>query len=139
MFLRAATVLMSVSIGTASAQVPPDIAARAAHRFPQPVRVESLIGRDVLEPVEAQPVLGHVEAVTRRPDGGTDLILRLGGVLGVGGRPIAVPSEAVGLLGEYVAVLDYTPQQLESFPTVSPTDVLPGSAIVRIGLTKPFH
>ena len=39
------------------------LAARAARRFPQPVRVGDLLGRDVLQPIEAQPVLGHQVAV----------------------------------------------------------------------------
>jgi hypothetical protein len=36
------------------------LAASAAMRFPQPVRVGDLLGREVLQPVESQNVLGTV-------------------------------------------------------------------------------
>ena len=43
------------------------LAESAAMRFPQPVRVGDLLGRDVLRPVESQDVLGRVrELVTRQ-------------------------------------------------------------------------
>ena len=120
---------------------PPGLAERAARRFPQPVRVGDLIGRQVLEPTEAQPVLGRVAAVARRGDGGLDLIVRFGGVLGIGARPIAVPVEAVALLGEHVAVIDFTPEQLGTFPAVdgAGTGTLPPGDTIRVGLVRPFH
>jgi hypothetical protein len=117
------------------------LAQRAAHRFPQPVRVGDLIGRDVLRPVEAQPVLGHVAAVVRDKDAGLEIIVRFGGVLGIGARPIAVPIDAVALMGEFVAVMDYTPDQLNTFATddgAADTPVAP-DATIRVGIVKPFH
>ncbi|MCJ2092057.1 hypothetical protein MKK67_05995 [Methylobacterium sp. J-072] len=117
------------------------LAERAARRFPQPVRVGDLIDRPVLEPVEAQHVLGRVDAVTRDETGGIAVIVRFGGWFGLGTRRIAVPVEAVALLGEYVAVIDFTPQQLGDFPTVSPqrAQVIDSEETIRVGLTKPFH
>jgi hypothetical protein len=117
------------------------LAARAAKRFPQPVRVGDLIGRDVLQPLESQPILGRVAEIARRPDGGLDFIIAFGGILGFGARPIAVPADAMALLGEWVAVLDFTPAQLATFPTVDPAALakLPADTTIRVALTKPFH
>jgi hypothetical protein len=137
--------LLSASAALAQTAAPPlqikELADRQARRFPQPVRVGDLIGRDVLKPVEAQPVLGHVMAIVRRADGGLDVIIRFGGVLGFGSRPIAVPVEAVALLGEFVAVMDFTPEQLETFPTVGGSGPAPlgPDEVIRVGLVKPFH
>ncbi len=136
--MRRALVLLLALGGSAVAQTP-DLAAKAAKRYPQPVRVDTLIGRQVLEPIEAQPVLGHVTALTRRPDGGVDFAVRLDGLFGIGGRTIAVPAEAIGLLGEHVALLDTTPAQLAALPTASSAAPLAGTEIVRVGLVKPFH
>ncbi len=116
------------------------LSERAARRFPQPVRVGELIGRQVLEPIEAQHVLGYVEAIVRRPDGSENMIVRFGGVLGFGTRLIAVPVEAVALLGEYVAIIDFTPEQLNGFPNAGQADpALPPDDVIRVGLAKPFH
>jgi hypothetical protein len=115
--------------------------AREARRFPQPVRVGDLIARDVLKPVEAQPILGHVDAVVRRPDGGLDVIVRYGGVLGFGARPIAVPIEAMALMGQFMAVMDFTPDQLGTFPTSDGAGLqaVPPDTMIRVGIVKPFH
>jgi hypothetical protein len=95
----------------ASAQAPDraSLAEHAARRYPQPVRVGDLIGREVLEPKESQTVLGRVAAIRRAQDGGIDLVMRYGGLLGFGTRLISVPIEAVALLGEYVAMVGLTP------------------------------
>jgi hypothetical protein len=142
-------VVLLMGAGAALAQQPihaPDLgraalASRAALRYPQPVRVGDLIGRDVLEPTEAQPILGHVDAVVRRADGGIDMIVRFGGLFGFGSRPIAVPIEAMALLGEYVSILDFTPAQLKTFPTDDGAGetALPANDTIRVGLVGPFH
>lgn len=114
---------------------------RAARRFPQPVRVGDLIDRHVLQPTPAQHVLGRVAAIYRNDKGDIDVVVRFGGFLGWGARPIAVPVEAMALLGEHVVVMDFTPQQLRDFPTLtSGKDAsIPLDATIRMGLTKPFH
>jgi hypothetical protein len=147
LLLAAAALVPAVASPGAHAQAVaplPDaatLAARAAKRYPQPVRVRDLIGRDVLEPLESQPILGRVTAIVRRPDGGLDFVIAFGGFLGFGARLIAVPADAMALLGEWVAVLDYTPAQLASLPTADPAALspLPADATIRVGLTKPFH
>lgn len=114
---------------------------RAARRFPQPVRVGDLLGRQVLRPVEEQTVLGRVRGVARRADGALLIVVGEGGVLGFGSRPVAVPAEAVALLGEYVALVGLSPEQLRALPTFESTGAapVPANDTVRIGLVRPFH
>ena len=131
----------SVLAQTVAPAAVPTLAEQAAARFPQPVRVGSLIGRRVLQPIESQPVLGRVEAIARRGDGGFDMVIGLGGFLGFGARPIRVPVEAVSLLGTYVAMTGFTPEQLNAFPTVAgwDADALAAESVIRVGLVRPFH
>ena len=116
----------------------------AKARFPQPVRVGDLGGRTVLEPREDQPVLGHVAGLVRK-DGGDDLVLiELGGWLGLGWfgtRVVPVPVGAVALLGEYVALMDLTPEQLDALPTFEPASAvpIPPDETIRVGIVRPFH
>jgi hypothetical protein len=116
------------------------LAAVAAHRFPQPVRVGDLIGRRVLEPLETRPVLGHVFRVVKSP-AGDEIVMRYGGFLGFGGRYIAVPTDAMALLGSELEVLDFTPVQLNAFPTYTGVGAAPLGAndTIRMGLARPAH
>ena len=88
-------------------------------RFPQPVRVGDLLGRDVLRPVESQDVLGHVRELVRDSQGQVLVVIDFGGFLGFGSRPIAVPLDAMVLLGQDMEVVAFTPEQLRQFPTFS--------------------
>ena len=117
------------------------LAASAAMRFPQPVRVGDLLGRDVIQPVESQNFIGTVRQVVRDPDGTISALIELGGFLGFGGRLISVPVDALVLLGQVVEVVAYTPAQLRQFPTVSATSATPlaPDATIKVGLAKPSH
>ena len=132
----------------------PEMAGRAADRFPQPVRVGDLPGRFLLQPEESQPVLGRVTGLVRRADGGVDVIVRLDGILGltwlglqpvawsgVGSRLVAVPVEAVALLGEHVALMGLTPERLHALPTFATglATAIPPDETLRIGIVRPFH
>jgi hypothetical protein len=75
------------------------LAASAAIRFPQPVRVGDLLHRDVLQPVESQRVLGTVRQVVRDSEGTIRVVIDFGCFLGFWTRPIAVPVDAMVLLG----------------------------------------
>ncbi|MBV8616616.1 MAG: PRC-barrel domain-containing protein [Acetobacteraceae bacterium] len=110
-------------------------------RFPQPVRVGDLIGRDVLRPVESQDVLGRVRRVVRDRDGKVMIVIDLGGLLGFGGRPIAVPVDAMVLLGQDMEVVAFTPKQLRRFPTFSPSGTadVADDTVIKVGLAKPSH
>ena len=143
--------VLIVLAGTAYAQsrtpggMPPppgmSLAASAAMRFPQPVRVGDLLHRDVLRPVESQEVLGHVRQVVRASDGTVDIVINFGGFLGFGARPIAVPADAMVLLGQDMEVVAFTPGQLAGFPTFTSAGVVsvPDDTIIKIGLAKPSH
>lgn len=128
----------------AHAQLAPtriSLAGAAARRFPQPVRVGDLLQRQVLRPIESQPTVGRVRDVVKRPDGGIDVVVDYGGAFGLFARPIAVPVEAMVLLGQYMEIADFTPEQLKQFKTYDATDVtpLPRDSIIRVGLARPSH
>ena len=113
----------------------------AAMRFPQSVRVGDLLHRDVLRPVESQDVLGHVRELVRDSSGRIMVVIDFGGFLGFGSRPIAVPVDAMVLLGQDMEVVAFTPKQLRQFPTFSPsgTTSVPDDTIIKVGLAKPSH
>jgi hypothetical protein len=117
------------------------LAESTAMRFPQPVRVGDLLGREVLRPVESQDVLGRVRRPVRDRDGNIVVVVDFGGFLGFGTRPIAVPVDAMVLLGQDVEIVAFTPDQLRRFPTFSPsgTTDLPNDTMIRLGLAKPSH
>ena len=117
------------------------LAESAAMRFPQPVRVGDLLGREVLRPVESQDVLGRVRRVVRDRDGQIMVVIDFGGLFGLGGRLIAVPADAMVLLGQDVEVVAFTPDELRGFPTFSPSGTAPivNDAVIEMGLAKPSH
>ena len=117
------------------------LAQSAAMRFPQPVRVGDLLGRDVLRPVESQDVLGHVRELVRDSQGQILVVIDFGGFFGFGSRPIAVPVDAMVLLGQDMEVVAFSPDQLRDFPTfsLSGTTPVPDDAIIKVGLAKPSH
>ena len=110
-------------------------------RFPQPVRVGDLLGRDVLRPVESQDVLGHVRGVVRDSTDQILVVVDFGGLFAFGNRPIGVPVDAMVLLGQDMEVVAFTPDQLRHFPTFSPAGTTPlaDDAIIKVGLAKPSH
>lgn len=110
-------------------------------RFPQPVRVGDLIGREVLRPVESQDVLGRVRRVVRDATGQIMVVVDFGGFLGFWSRPIAVPVDAMVLLGRDMEIVAFTPKQLQQFPTFSLSDTtdVPNDTIIKVGLAKPSH
>ena len=117
------------------------LAQSTAMRFLQPVRVGDLFGREVLRPVESQDVVGRVQGVVRNQNGRIMVVIDFGGFLGFGARPIAVPVDAMVLLGQDMEIVAFTPEQLRQFPTFSPsgtTDV-PADTTIKVGLAKPSH
>jgi hypothetical protein len=117
------------------------LAQSTAMRFPQPVRVGDLIGREVLRPVESQDVLGRVSRLVRDPDGQIMVVVDFGGFLGFGTRPIAVPVDAMVLLGQDMEIVAFTPEELGQFPTFtsSGTSEIANDTIIKVGLAKPSH
>ena len=143
-----AAVIMAAAPGTgvASAQEPAppgmSLAEAAARRFPQPVDASSLVGRRVLQPLESQPTLGFVGHVVKAAGSGEiEVVVKYGGFLGFFSRPIAVPVDAMVLLGQDMEIVDFTPPQLAKMPTYTGlgfTD-LPAHSIIRVGLARPSH
>lgn len=117
------------------------LAEAASRRFPQPVRVGDLLHRTVLQPLESQPILGHVVDVVRFADGAIAVVVNYGGVFGIGARPIAVPVEAMALLGDQMEIVGFTPKQLSHFPTFTGAGAAPiaPDETIRVGLAKPSH
>ncbi len=142
---RAVLAALWLGGGAALAQAPAPagtgLAQAAARRFPQPVRVGDLTGRTVLRPLESQPVLGHVAQIVRRGDGVVEAVVDYGGLLGIGARPIAVPVDAMALLGRDMEIVDFTPQQLSGFPTYdgAGASTLGPDESIRVGLARPSH
>jgi hypothetical protein len=143
--LLTATASMADAQSTTAGGMPPppgmSLTDSAAMRFPQPVRVGDLLGREVLRPVESQDVLGRVRRLVRDGDGEIMVIVDFGGFLGFGSRPIAVPVDAMVLLGQDMEIVAFTPEQLRQFPTFSPsgTTGVADDTIIRVGLAKPSH
>jgi hypothetical protein len=120
--------------------MPTQAEARMARRWPQPVRAGDLIGLPVLDDDDA--TLGHVRDVVRSPQGKIKLIVSYGGPLGGwlnwGGRPVAVPLEAVGIFGRQIAAMDMKPADFAAAPTWAAgadQSIAPGETI-RIALTR---
>jgi hypothetical protein len=142
-FLVAANLVHAQSTTPGGMPPPPgmSLAESAAMRFPQPVRVGDLLGREVLRPVESQDILGRVRGLVRDRDGGIVVVVDFGGFLGFGARSIAVPVEAMVLLGQDMEIVAFTPEQLRQFPTFSPsgTTEVASDTIIKVGLAKPSH
>jgi hypothetical protein len=126
------------------------LAEAASRRFPQPVTVGDLIHRQVLQPEESQPTLGWVRDVVKRPDGTIEAVIDFSassvladypGRFGWFIRPIAVPVDAMVLLGQYMEIVDFSPDQLRQFKTYdgSETTPLPRDSMVTVGLARPSH
>jgi hypothetical protein len=93
---------------------------RMRRRFPQPVRVGDLIGLRVLD--DNNVTIGFVRQVVRTPQGKIVLIVAHTGVLGWGGRLVAVPIEVVGIMGRQLASLDMKPEEYAAAPPWSGGD-----------------
>ena len=120
---------------------PETLAEKAADRFPQPVVVGTLIHHAVLQPLESQPVLGHVKQVVRAADGTISVVVDYGGFFGFGTRPIAVPVDAMAVSGQFMEIVEFTPDQLDKFPTyrAGADTLLASDASIRVPLAKPSH
>ncbi len=136
-----ALLLSCAALAQPSAPSGASLAMEAAQRFPQPVRVGDLIDRTVLRPVESQPVLGHVARVVRSGDGAVLVVIAFGGLFGLGARPIAVPVDAMALLGADMEIVGFTPAQLRGFPTFDAAGSVPVAPddTIRVGLARPSH
>jgi hypothetical protein len=107
--------------------------------FPQPVRVADLIGQKLIAPRESQPLLGHVEAIDRLPDGDLAVRVQIWGLIPLGTRSVDVPIAAVSFLGPQLALTGISESQLGALPAAQAATPLAPDTIIRVGLVKPFH
>ena len=110
--------------------------ARMQMRFPQPVRVGDLIGLPVLD--DSDSTLGRVREVVRDPQGKIKLIVSYSRWWGLGGHPVAVPLEVVGILGRQIAAIDMPRAEFAAAPTwtAGPDRPIPPEETIRIAVTR---
>lgn len=111
-------------------------AERMEKRFPQKVRAGDLVGLPLLDFDDR--TLGRVTAVARTAEGGIVLVVPVGGWFGQGGRPVAVPIEAVAILGRQIALLDIDREDLPEAATWRADAGTPVAAdeTLRIAITR---
>jgi hypothetical protein len=116
--------------------MPSAAAARMQMRFPQPVRVGDLIGLPVLD--DDDSTLGRVREVVRDPQGGIKLIVSYSRWWGIGGRPVAVPIEVVGILARQIAAIDMPRAEFAAAPTwtAGADRPIPPEETIRIAVTR---
>ena len=109
----------------------------AKARYPQPVLVGNLIGRQVLENVPQQHVLGRVAGVACSDDK-VSVFVETGGLLGFGTRQVAVPVETMALLGSFLVAMELNSGKLAvlSDAPVAPGAMLSANATIRVGLAR---
>jgi hypothetical protein len=124
----------SVLAAAPQAEPPPQLDEQAKRspeeimnrRFPQPARVGDLIGLPVLDYWDS--TIGYVRQVVRSPAGQIQLIVPYGRSLGWvrwGGpfdwhrRLVAVPIEAVAILGRQIVALEMSREEFDSAPEVA--------------------
>ena len=121
---------------TPQTPMPTAAEARMQMRFPQPVRVGDLIGLPVLD--DEDSTLGRVREVVRDPEGKIKLIVSYSRWWGLGGRPVAVPLEVVGILGRQIAAIDMPRAEFAAAPTwtAGPDRPIPPQETIRIAITR---
>jgi hypothetical protein len=79
--------------------------------------------------------------VVRQADGTVGIVMNYGGFWGYFGRQIAVPVNAMVLVGQTMEVVDYEPSQLDKLPNFNPTGTtsLKPDSVIRVGLERPSH
>lgn len=117
------------------------LAQSAAMRFPQPVRVGDLPGRAVIEPIEAQTMLGRIRSIVRDDRGTVLAVIDLDRWFGLRSRTVAIALDAMVLVGDVLEPVIHTPDQLWELPVfdLSSAVALGDDATIRVGLAKPSH
>ena len=69
------------------------------------------------------------------------IVVQHGGWFGLGGRPIAVPVEAMVLLGIEMEIVDLTPEQLDELPSFDGigATLIAADDTIQVGLGRPAH
>jgi hypothetical protein len=122
--------------GMMDAHQPTPMEQRYLHRFPQLVRVGSLIGLPVLDLQSS--TIGYVREVVRTPQDRIELIVSYSRWWGWFGRLVAVPLELVGIEGRQLVSLDMSPSQYRAAPSWQQADgtILSADATIRVALGR---
>lgn len=105
-------------------------------RFPQPVLVSDLIGRQVLN--GTQGVLGRIETLVRGPDGEVQIVFTRRRFLLFHGPTVAVPANVAALLGQFVMVVDMSEDDVDKLPAFAGSNwpSVERNSRIRMALTK---
>jgi PRC-barrel domain len=122
--------------GMNDAEKPMPMEERTQRRFPQPVRVGDLIGLPVLD--DNDSTIGFVRQVVRTSEGKIKLIVSYSRWFGWFGQPVAVPIEAVIILGRQLASVDMAPSEYAAAPTWQEKDalILQNGETILVGLGR---
>lgn len=113
---------------------------RMNRRYPQPVKVGSLIGLPVLDRKDS--TCGYIREVVRTPEGKIVLIVPYRAWLGWaptdwGRKTVAVPIEAVAILARQVAALDFSREDFAAAPAYAASGTpLPADETIKIAVYR---
>ena len=133
--------------GAARAQIgdgPPDpsltLKQKQDMRFPQPVRVGSLRGEHVIQAGNRMKQVGIVVGVYRSGDDDLAMVMRYGGVFGLGARIVAPDLDNTALVGPYVKIVDLDPKEVAKLPTFTGKDgaFLKPDETIRLGVDRKY-
>lgn len=113
---------------------------RQQMRFPQPVRVGSLLGEEVVQRGVTHKKLGTVLGIFKDDDGDLELVFRYGAVFGIGGRIIAPPLEELSLVGPMLKINDLDSKDLAALPTFEKKNgsFLAASQKIEMGVDRKY-
>jgi hypothetical protein len=114
-------------------------------RFPQPAKVGDLIGLPLLD--KDDKTIGFVQHIAKTSNGKVEIVtlygrwfgwLRYPGFVDGFRRPVAIPIEAVVILGRQINVLEMDRMQIDSAPTWSAQKGSPlaTNELIKIGLGR---
>ena len=145
--LLGACVAAAMACGAARAQIgdgPADprlsLKQRQDTRFPQPVRVGSLRGEHVIQAGNRMKQIGTVVGVYRSGDDDLAMVIRYGGVFGLGARTIAPDLDNTDLVGPYVKIVDLDPRDIAKLPTFTAKGgaFLRPDETIRLGVDRKY-
>ena len=105
-------------------------------RYPQPVLVSDLIGRQMLN--RDQGVLGHIETLAKGPDGEIVIAFARRRLFLFKGAVVQVPAKVAALLGPFVMILDLSFEEIDALPAYRADGLQPvdRSSKILMALTK---
>ena len=109
-------------------------------RFPQPVRVGSLRGEHVIQAGHNMKQVGTVVGVYRSGEDDLVMVMRYGGVFGLGARTIAPDLDNTDLVGPYVKIVDLDPKEVARLPsfTAKGGAFLRPDEVIRLGVDRKY-